>query len=167
MANRTSKYTDAEKSRAYVIWMTNGNNLRGTERESGVPRSTLRDWIADWEMNGPPDTEQVEPAVMGFVDEATRVRDKALAELERSLPNASPSALISIVKELTDRINVASGLATSRVEHAHSLPPAEEIKELVQGFVTGVAEAAQRRREEIIEAEVVEQAPRALPAPRD
>ena len=42
MAKRT--YSDTERATALVMLDANGGNLSRTQRETGVPRSTLREW---------------------------------------------------------------------------------------------------------------------------
>jgi transposase-like protein len=156
-------YTEADKAQAYVVLATNAGNIKRTVRHTGVPEGTLRGWIRYWEENGPPATGEVEAAAGDFLSDAVRVRDKALIALESKLGDATPSALVATVGMLTDKIFVASGLATSRTETVHSLPPADEIRTALQAAMSGVLDAARKREHELIEADVVEQSPRELP----
>lgn len=137
----------------------NQGNMKRTARDTGIPESTLRVWRSEWEESGPPDTALVAEAAGEFIDRAEQVRDKALAEMERKIPDATPSALVAMVGMLTDKIAMARGLATSRSETVHSLPPAEEIAKTLSAVFQGALAAAQSRAEDIIDAEIVEQAP--------
>jgi hypothetical protein len=94
------------------------------------------------------------------------VRLKALRQIDIKIPSATPSALIAIVGVLDDKIARVKGIGQSRkVEHTLVLPSAEEARKLMQGFLEGGLAAARQRDGEIIDAEVVEQAPlRALPS---
>ena len=132
-------------------------------RDTGVPMPTIRRWKQDWEKNGPPDTSEVGQAVEEFYEEAAAVRIEALRELRKKLPNATPSALVAVVGVLDDKIARVKGIGTtSRVEHKLALPSAQEAQELMRGFLHAGLEAARRRDEEIVDAEVVEQPPRGL-----
>lgn len=152
-------YTDEQRARAYVVLTTNQGNIKRTARDTSLPESTIRRWRDEWEEDGPPDTSLVAEATGDFVQEAERVRDAALAEMERKIPAATPSALVAMVGMLTDKIALARGLATSRSETVHSLPPAEEIARTLGAVLQGALAAAQSRSEDIIDAEIVEQAP--------
>jgi transposase-like protein len=156
-------YSDEDKARAYVVLTTNAGNIKRTVRHTQVPEGTLRGWIRHWEENGPPDTGVVETAVGDFLADAVRVRDKALIELEKKLPNATPAQLVTAVGVLTDKIHLAQGLATSRTETVHALPPADEIRQALQAAMGGVLDAARKREHELIDADIVEQSrPREL-----
>lgn len=158
-------YTEADKARAYVVLTSNAGNIKRTVRHTGVPEGTLRGWIRHWEENGPPDTGEVAEASGDFLTDAIRVRDKALKVLERKLDDATPSALVAAAGMLTEKIALVQGLATSRTETVHSLPPAEEIREVLQAAMAGALDAARQREHELIEGELVEQSqPRELPA---
>lgn len=73
--------------------------------------------------------------------------------------------LATIVGILDDKTRMAKGLATSRTEVTHSLPSPEDMRKLAQSYADGAVSAALERDEAIIDAEVVEQAPRALISP--
>lgn len=153
-------YTDEERASAYVVYTANGGNLKRTARDTGLPVSTLRDWVREWEEDGPPDMSLVAELSGEFISDAERVRGKALAELERKIPDATASALVATVGMLTDKINLSKGLATSRSETVQALPPAEEIATALGAALVGAIEAARSREAEIIDAEVT-----ALPSP--
>jgi len=160
-------YTDEDMARAYVVLTANGSNIKRTTRDTGIPAATLRDWRARWATEGPPSLSMIEEAATDFVDAAARVRDKALAELERKIPTATPSALVATVGMLQDKINLARGLATARNETVHSLPSGDEIRMQLQAAFAGVIQAAKARDAEIIDAEIVEVETLALPQPAE
>ena len=153
------QYAEADKARAFICLQANQGNIKRTARDTGIPVSTIRHWKTQWEAepDSSPDVALVTEATNDFLSEAERVRDTALRELERKIPSATPSALVATVGMLTDKIALVRGLATTRVEHKHVLPAPEELKELVDGFVRGAVEAAQRRELEadIIDGEVL------------
>lgn len=154
-------YDEEDRARAYVAWVTNGQMLRRTARDTGIPEPTIRRWAKEWEENGPP-VEQIEmiAEIVGeFVQDATVVRDEALAELRKRLPDASASALVAAVGMLSDKINMARGLATQRTEHVNALPPAEDIARTLGAALQQALQAAQERDGDIIEAEVVLELP--------
>ena len=165
MAGRAT-YSEAERARVYVVLTANQGNVKRTARDTGVPESTVRRFKQDFEQNGPPSLEEVEQEVGDFLSDAERVRHKALLELERKIPDATPSALVATVGVLTEKIGLVRGLATGRVEHVHSLPSPDEIRAALAGVVQGAIDASRQRQEEIIDADFEEQATKALPEAR-
>lgn len=164
MAGRAT-YSDADKARVYVVLTANDGNVKRTSREAGVPENTVRRWRDEWEKNGPPATEEVEQAVSEFTTQATTVRDLAVDVMEKKLKllqqdpdKAKLAELSTVVGVLDDKIRRASGLDEgNRVDHHHHLPAADEIRELMTGFVQGAIAAAERRTLEIVDAEFEEQ----------
>lgn len=155
-------YTDEDRARAYIVYTANGGNVKRTSRDAGVPSTTLRDWVKEWETD-PPAVDLVQQAAGDFLVDAERVRDAALATLEKKLGDATPSALVATVGMLTDKINLTKGLATSRSETVHALPPPEEIAAALTAAFQGALQAAKDRDQEIIDAEVIEP-PALMPA---
>jgi len=64
---------------------------------------------------------------------------------------------------LTDKIDRARGLTDKRVEHVHSLPSPDEIRSVLGALVEGVRAGHEIREEEIEDAEILDEEPRALP----
>lgn len=158
-------YSDEQKAQVFTVLHANDGNVKRTHRETGVPISTIRRWRDDWEADRQlPDIADIQAASDDFVEEATRIRNLALRELERKLPKATPAQLSTIVGTLDDKIARATGLA-SRVEHEHriALPSAEEITDRLLALQAAAKDSASRRDAEIVDAELVEQ--KALPAP--
>lgn len=147
-------YSEEDRARAYVIFVSNNENVKRTSRDTGVPEGTLRGWMRSWAAGEIPDTQEVAIVAGEFVEDASRVRDKALIELERKIPDATPSALVATVGMLTDKINLTKGLATSRTETVHALPPAQDIAEVLGAALQRALQAAQERDMEIIDAEI-------------
>lgn len=161
MAGRVAKrvYTEADKASAFVVWTTNAKNIKRTVRHTGVPETTLRGWIKEWEENGPPEAGEIAESVEGFLTDAERVRDKALLLAEKRIDAGEGTLpqLMTTVGILTEKIALAQGLATSRTETVHTLPPADEIREALGAAFAGALEAARQRDGELIEGELVEQ----------
>jgi transposase-like protein len=159
MAGRAT-YTDDHKASVYVVLASNEGNVKRTSRDTGVPISTIRRWRDEWErLDSLPDPVALEKAVGDFTERATTLRDKALDELERQLHTAKPGDLIKIIGILDDKITRSRGLADRTVEHRHVLPSADELHALVTGFAEASRQTALTRAADIIDAEVVEQAP--------
>ena len=167
MAGR-STYSPEDKAAVMAVLAANGGNQKRTARETGVPLATLRYWIKHPE-SAPPSDEQVQAAVDGFVEGAERIRDAALKKLGDLVTNDQVSArdLITTLGVLDDKITRAKGLPTQRTEHQHALPSREELAGVLGAAITGMIEMAERRDDEIIDGEVVEVAPLALPSPRE
>lgn len=162
-------YTETDKANVFVVLTANGGNLKRTAREFGIPVSTIRRWQDGWEKNGPPDTDVLEEAAKDFLDEAEEVRGLALTSIRDKIAkgDGNVSQLATVLGILDDKIARARGLATSRVENVYTLPAPEQVRELMAGFVSGAIEAAKQRQEEIVDAEIVEQAPKALSSGRN
>lgn len=157
------QYPEGDRARVYVALQALGGSVKGTAKQTGVPETTVRRWKREFETN-PPDIEQVAAEAEDYVVRATRVRDKALAELERKIPTATPAQLVSAVGLLNDQIRVAEGLATSRHETVHSLPSADTIRQTLGQVFQQALESSRMREEEIIDAEFQDIEQQALPA---
>lgn len=165
MAGRT-QFSDEDKARLYTALAANDWNVKRTARETGFSISTVRRY-RDKFQSEPPSTELVEAAVGDFVADAERIRNLALVQLEAAIVNGEikPRELVTAIGVLDDKITRARGLPTSRTETVSSFPSREELGELMGGFIVGAIEAAKQRHEEIVDAEIVEEAePLALPA---
>lgn len=159
MAGRAT-YTETDKAKVYVVLRANDGNVKRTARETGVPENTVRRWRDEF-IDNPPRTELVEVATGEFVEDASRVRNLALRRIETLIPDSKKISELNVtVGILTDKIDRANGVG-EKVSHEHHLPAADEIRELMQGFVAGMRDLAQSREEEIVDAEVL-----ALPAPK-
>lgn len=159
-------YSDDDKARGLAALTLHDGNITRASAECGLPQSTLRDWRKEWTRPGggpPAPVEQKAAEQLGeFADRATEVRDDALAYLHASLRDAKPRDLATIVGILDDKIARAKGLASQRIEVSHSGPSPEEMRQMLSGFVAESVAAARARDDVIIDADVVEQAPRAL-----
>lgn len=155
------KYTDDDRARVYVALTVHQGNIKRTARETNVPVSTVRLWKVDWEKNPPSEElmEKAEQQAEEFVGNATRARDLALAEWESKVRGGEVGAkdLMVGVGVLTDKINLAKGLATSRTESTRRELDAVEIREIAKGLVQGALQAAKEREEIIEDAEWSEQ----------
>src|SRR5258708_4679542 len=108
-----------------------------------IPENTIRRWREEWNSGTTP--RGVEVAAGDFLEEAITSRDLALRTLKVKIPDAKPSELVSIIGMLDDKITRAKGLASSKVEHVHTLPSAEEVKEALSGFISAARDAAIQR----------------------
>ena len=163
------RYTDKEKATILHTLAANDGNASKTSRETGVPIQTIKDYKNRWDRDGVPpelygDFENVSDA---FIKKAETIRNKAMDLLDGKLPTASPKDLIITVGILSDKLNIAKGLATSRQEQVHTvtLPGREEVQELFKNLVTDALSAAKTRQEDIIDGEAVEieEHPKGLP----
>ena len=157
-------YSDEQKAAAFLAWTVNNGNVRRSARDSGVPESTVRDWVKVWKVDGPePELLEITNKIAGdFVDEATRVRDKALASLERSIDSGElkDEKLITVVGVLEDKIRLGKGLATSRSETIQPAFDVNEIKELLADYVVNTLADTKQRKNEMFEAGVEEIIPK-------
>lgn len=154
-------YTDDDKGQVYAALQVYDGNVKRTARSTGIPEQTVRDWKKMWEKAGPSQeivAASAEPRDQ-FVETATRLRDKAMAEIERALDahELKGQPLINAAGMLHDKILLARGQATSRTETTQAIDP-EAVGAALMGMVKGALQAAQERADDIIDAEVVEQA---------
>jgi transposase-like protein len=165
-----ASYTDEDKARVFTVLTVNEGNIKRTAREVGVPYTTVSDWKKEWEKSGgPPPSVEAKVAVVAtqMVDRFTHVRDMALDKVAELIPQATERnipALTTLVGVLTDKIDRANGLDKRKIEVEHTIQTPEEVSNILKGLVIG-AVAAANERHEIIDAEVVEQAPLALNPP--
>lgn len=163
-------YSDEDKARAYVVLAANDGLVKRAARELQIPENTLRRWRDDWAKNGPPVIEEeIQQAVTDYVSGMITARDTAVEVIQLKLnllkqdpKSAKLAELSTVVGVLDDKISRAKSLDTgNRVDHYHHLPQPEELRALMGEFIQGSIQAAERRAEEIVDAEIVEQA--ALP----
>jgi len=159
MAGRAT-YSEDAKAKVFAALAANDGNVKRTARDFGIPSSTIRRWRDDWEREkNLPSQEALEVATSDFLTEAKEVRNLAIAELKRKIPAANVSQLVATIGMLTDKVDRVEHVSTQVIDHKISLPSSEEIAEALRGLQTVALEAAARRDEEIVEAELV-----ALPA---
>lgn len=159
MAKRT--YTDRDMANVYVALRVNNDNVARSARDTGVPESTVRDWRATWERDGGAPQHIIElaaGAATDFVIDATRLRDKALAELERLIDSGEvkPAQLIAAIAVTEDKIRLAKGLATSRSESVRVEIDPKEIRDQLASYIRDAAALADQRDKDINEGEGAE-----------
>lgn len=147
MARRV--YTETDQAFIAVCLQANAGNIRKTARETGVPVSTVRDFRDKWEAEGYPEPVEGElPAVRRtFIEDAKEVRQLMIERLREKVERGEVTArdLISGIKELTDKINVMEGMATSRTEVVQSLPDARELAAELAAFIDRTVDDAVER----------------------
>lgn len=154
---RPSKWTDEDRAAVQLALTVNDGNVERTTRDTGIPAQTVRDWKRKWAREGPPVVvaDKAVDQAGDFVAKAVAIREKALALLEERLGDIkNPKDYAVIIGILTEKINLATGLATSRTETVHSGPSPAELASAMQGLFAGAAMAAQQRAEVIIDVEV-------------
>lgn len=167
MAKRT--YDDKHRAAVRAALLAYDGNIKRTARETNIPVSTVRGWKTEWEVNGFPDELEavLEEVSEDIVEAFTRVRDKALLELERVVERQELKGreLVVAIGMLTDKIRLYQGQATSRSESKMALPEPEELRQLVGSVFQDAVTSAQARAEEIEEADWEPLQPKELPRP--
>jgi len=152
-----NRYTDEDKAKGHLALQVNAGNVLRSSRDTGIPEATLRDWKKSWEKDGVPIEilEYAEQFASDFVEDATRVRDLALAELEKAIRSGDLKSekLITVVGVLEDKIRLGKGLATSRHETVQKLPDASELREVLGGYIAETMRDAAQREDDINEVE--------------
>jgi transposase-like protein len=168
-----SQYSDSDKARVYATLLANEGNVKRSARETGMHEATVRRWKKEFEEN-PPAPEAIAEAVGDFLNDAKRVRNKAVLEIERQIDahEMKGAALVTVVGVLDDKITRVEGVVSRhQVDVQHHLPSAEEARALMGSLITGAIEAGRERQAELVESGLQEQAEDAewrpaLPAPR-
>lgn len=152
------RLTEADKANVVATLAANGGNVKRTARELGLGPATVRRYRDQYAHGTGPSTGLVVAAVGVFVDDAERIRNKALMMLEQRIDAGTikPSELITTLGVLDDKIRLAKGLHTQQVNHTATLPSADDLREALGPIVQGAIEAAGRRHDEIVDAEIVE-----------
>lgn len=155
-------YSAEDKARVLAVLLANGGNVKRTARETSVAEQTVRDWKRHaGEGALAPQVSAALPAMVGeLTDNISRVRDKALLELERQIDGGEVKgqALVTAIGVLTDKDRLIRGEATSRSETVNNGPTPQEFAAQFQGYLDEMARAALERDADIVDAEVVEQA---------
>jgi hypothetical protein len=165
MARRV--YTEKDQARVAVLLQGNEGNIKRTARETGVAISTVRGWKQRWELEGYP--EAVEAAIpevrqdylLSLKEIVALAADRLKDVLQAPGSKISAKDLAWIVSITGDKIRIIEGQPTSRHETVHALPPVEEYREKMRGFLAEIVEAADIRQAEVIDvglAEEVEEA---------
>lgn len=163
MAGRAS-YSEQDKARVFLALTANDGNVKRTARETGVPETTVRNFKREFEDN-PPSQElvQQEFETGDYVAELETLRKELSVALRRKIPDMTGHQLAVSYGIIDDKLTRARGLATSRTEHVHTLPSAEELALAGQMLATGAIEAARQRQAELAESNVRREQP-ALPS---
>lgn len=167
-------YTDREKAFALAELEANDGAIKPTARNTGIPAPTIRRWRDEWAKSGVPETVsvEIEPVMSDFVNDAIRVRAKLLQRLESLVDDGekiTANHVATAIGIISDKIRSYEATRESRkVEHQISLPPPEDIKELMSGLLTGVVDAARARAAEIeaLEEPVAVTTYREIPQPK-
>ncbi len=152
------RLTEADKAQILATLAANDGNVKRTARDLGLTAPTVRRY-RDKAVHGEgPAQELVIAAVGDFVEKAETIRNKAMILLEARimLGEIKASELITTIGVLDDKIRLAKNLPTSKVEHTSALPDAVALREALGPIVQGAIEAAGRRHDEIVDAEIVE-----------
>lgn len=171
MANVTV-YDDDERASVFAALTANEGNVKRTSRETGLPEQTVRNWKKKWDREGlPAGVEEALPEALDeFVEQASRIRNLALTELELQVEAGEVKArdLITIVGVLTDKVRLVQGHATSRTEQVSLGTPQEygaAAGAALAAFLDETVHAAEEREADIMDAEWSEQAQAALEPP--
>lgn len=152
-----SPYNDQDKARVYTALLAADGNVKRVARETGFNESTVRRWKAEF-VHNPPPLETLEEAAGDFLEDAKRVRNKAVIEIERQIDagKMTGAALVTVVGVLDDKIvRVEGHVSRSQVDHVVHLPSAEEARALLGGLLTDSLNAGRERQAELAAADLI------------
>jgi len=152
------RLTEADKAQIVATLAANGGNVKRTARDLGLSPPTVRRYRDQYAHGSGPSRASVVKAAGDFVQQAETIRNKALSLLEDRIDadDIKASELITTIGVLDDKIRLTKGMATSHVQHTSALPSADDLREALGPIVQGVIAAAERRHDEIVDAELVE-----------
>jgi transposase-like protein len=158
-------YTERDRAKTAVILQVNEGNVKRTARETGIPRATVVNWHKTWEREGYPEPVEalVDEEIGDFLETASAVRWEMIEALKERVDRRELTGrdLITGIGVLTDKINILSGLATSRTERVDvSTPDSNDLAKKLLEYVTETSKRSKERKEEISESD--EQADKAL-----
>lgn len=166
-----AKYTDDDRARVFLALSVHEGNVKRTARETQIPVTTIRNWKNEWEKN-PPSTEiaiRIEEQAEQFVVDAVRIRDKALLAFEQKVESGEATAaqLMTGVGILTDKINIATGLAKKSAPEQSTAAEIEFARTAAKELVGALSQS--REREIVVDATEAEwrQVDKAPPEPEE
>lgn len=159
--NHRSYWTDADKARVWVCLEANEGNLKRTSDDTNIPRTTIRDFVKEWERNGgqPPASVMriVRSAREDFVSRMEVARAMTMDRLIEIIPeikNAQQAA--TVIGILDDKITRAKNVRIpSEAPEPASL---EQVQDQVGQWLLGAVAKAASRRIDTVESTAVEQA---------
>lgn len=155
---RYKEYTPEVEVNTYIAYQLEGHNAAATERVTGVPAPTIRRWVKRWNDEGfvPGAEAYADQTVAGFVGKATKIRDMALAQMEKEVKSAKNlGQLMTVVDKLDTKIRLASGQATSISEERKV--DASELTEALAKYLNSAAQQTIERHGIVIDVDFEEQ----------
>ena len=139
-------YSDEDRATALAVYEANGRNLSRTERELGIPRSTLRRWVKEPARAAPAELRHEKVADLGNVLEGLVYRmldiaDVTLTELDgKPLQVGEMTRMMTAVGILIDKMRLLREQSTARIT-IDDLRKAVEAEGFEWGDVIAEAEA--------------------------
>lgn len=162
-------YDDEDRARTAVLLEANNNNAKKTAREMGIPLSTVRTWRRQWNATGYPAgmEDLATPIRSEFADAMKDVRWQMLDALQEQVHRRQLKGrdLIVGIGILSDKIQILTGLATSRAEKKvtqTSTPNPDEMAKVLASYIGNTVESAETRVGEIEEVSTDQQGKPAL-----
>lgn len=158
VSNRYSTYTQEQEVEAFIAYRLEGNNAEATSRALDIPAPTIRRWVKRWKEEGfvPGNEAWMEQTFEGFAGKAVKIRDKALARLEKQIDKADNiGQLMTVVDKLDNKVRLTAGQATSIVEERKV--DAEAISAALVKYIEEAAERTIQRHEIVVDADFEEQ----------
>lgn len=152
------QYSEEDKVAVFIAYRLEGCNASATEHVTGVPAPTIRRWVKEWNATGfiPGNEAWVEQTFNGFAGKAVKIRDKALARLEKEIDNSNNiGQLLQVVDKLDNKVRVSAGQATSIVEERKV--DADSISAALVKYIEAAAQATIDRHEIVYDADFEEQ----------
>lgn len=155
---RYATYSQEDEVTVFIAYRLEGNNAEATSRVTGIPSDTIRRWVKRWREEGfaPGQEAWMEQTFDGFAGKAVKIRDKALARLEKKVDTADNiGQLMTVVDKLDNKVRLIAGQATSIVEERKV--DAEQISAALVKYIEEAAAATIARHEIVYDAETFEE----------
>jgi transposase-like protein len=160
------QYTTLDKAKAYWQLQANGNNLKRTCREMGIPVPTLRSWRKKWDVG-----EDIPPVLpveenpydlenFDHVGALKDLRKQAILRIAEQILHTNSldhlTKLLATIDRDLDRIENKPAMNSGSVNINVRLPSAEETAKLLSGLVENTISDIDKRHGEIIDMEADE-----------
>jgi len=129
----TKKYSDEDKVRALAMLAANGNNLKATALQLGIPRTTLIDWSHGRKIQPAVivEAEQQKKSLAEMFDEvATKALGSAVDRLDAEAKTMPIKELIDISKKAVETSRLLKGEPTQIQEQGSTSDYAKKLEAL-------------------------------------
>lgn len=160
------QYTKLDRAKVYWQLNANGNNLKRTAREMGVPVPTIRAWRKKWDAGEdipealPVEKNPYDPEAFDYLAALKDLRMQTIMRLADQILHSQSldhlTKLLATIDRDLDRAENKPDRLGGSVNINVRLPSAEETANLLSGLVNNTLSDIDQRHGEILELEATE-----------